>query len=55
MEGLKHQGLYEAIQALNFNVITIEPKKIIYLDLRKGFRSFVWKKKTGDEDTSLVQ
>jgi len=49
-EGLKRQGLYEAIQALNFNVITIEPVKISYLDLRKGFRSFVWKKDASAED-----
>jgi general stress protein 26 len=49
-EGLKRQGLYEAIQALNFNVITIEPVKINYLDLRKGFRSFVWKKDASVKD-----
>lgn len=49
-EGLKRQGIYEAVQALNFNVITIEPEKIVYLDLRKGFRNFIWKKETGGED-----
>jgi len=43
-EGLKQQGLYAAVSALNLNIITIEPEKIVYLDLRKGFRNFVWKK-----------
>jgi general stress protein 26 len=49
-EGLKRQGLYEAIQALNFNVITIKAEKIVYLALRKGFRNFIWKKENGGED-----
>ncbi len=44
-ESLKQQGLYEAVSGINFNVITIEPEKIVYLDLRRGFRSFIWKKK----------
>jgi len=42
-EGLKKQGIYEAVSGFNFNVITIKLKKIIYLDLRKGFRNIVWK------------
>lgn len=46
-DGLKAQGLFEAISALNFNVITIEPEKVVYLNLRTGFRNFVWKKNAG--------
>ena len=38
------QGLEKAVNSVNFNMITIEPKKIRYLDLRKGFRNVIWEK-----------
>ena len=49
-EGLKKQGIYEAVSRLNFNVITIKPKKITYLDLRKGLRNIIWKIKGFEDD-----
>ena len=49
-EGLKKQGIYEAVSRLNFNVITIKPKMITYLDLRKGLRNIVWKIKGFKDD-----
>jgi len=36
------QGLEMAVNSVNFNMITIEPKKIRYLDLRRGFRNVIW-------------
>ncbi len=45
-EALKRQGLEEAANVVNFNVITIEPKKIRYLNYRNGFRNVIWKKET---------
>jgi len=44
MEALKRQGLGEAANTVNFNVITIEPEKIRYLNYRQGFRNVIWKK-----------
>lgn len=43
-EALKKQGLEQAANFVNFNVITIEPAKIRYLNYRKGFRNVIWKK-----------
>jgi len=43
-DGLKKQGLEEAASRFNFNIITIEPTKIRYLSLRKGFRNALWTK-----------
>jgi len=41
---LKKYGLEEVASKINFNVIAIEPIKIRYLDLRKGFRNVMWEK-----------
>jgi general stress protein 26 len=41
---LKKYGLEEVASKINFNVITIEPIKIRYLDLRKGFRNVMWER-----------
>ena len=38
------QGLEQMVNLVNFNIITIEPHKIRYLDLRKGYRNVVWEK-----------
>jgi len=38
------QGLEQAVSSVNFNIITIEPYKIRYLDLRRGFRNVIWEK-----------
>lgn len=38
------QGLEQAVNSVNFNIITIQPRKIRYLDLRRGFRNVVWEK-----------
>lgn len=43
-EALRKQGLVEMAQKVNYNIITIEPLRIRYLDLRKGFRNVVWQK-----------
>ena len=43
-EALKKQGMEEAANTVNFNVITIEPAKIRYLNYRSGFRNVIWKK-----------
>jgi len=43
-EALKKQGLDKLADAVNFNVITIEPAKFRYLNYRKGFRNVIWKK-----------
>jgi general stress protein 26 len=43
-EALKKQGLAEAASKFNFNIITIEPLKIRYLNLRKGFRNVMWER-----------
>lgn len=42
-EALKKQGLDQVAEKVNFNVITIEPTKIRYLNYRKGFRNVTWK------------
>ncbi len=44
MQGLEDQGLDEAANSYNFNVLSIEPYKIRRLCYRKGFRGVVWKK-----------
>jgi hypothetical protein len=41
-EALKKHGLQQMASAVNFNIITIEPKKIRYLNLRQGFRNVTW-------------
>jgi nitroimidazol reductase NimA-like FMN-containing flavoprotein (pyridoxamine 5'-phosphate oxidase superfamily) len=43
-EALKKQGMEEAANTVNFNVITIEPAKIRYLNYRSGFRNVIWKR-----------
>lgn len=41
---LKSQGLEELARQRNFNMITIEPVRIRYLNLRKGFRNVKWER-----------
>ena len=41
-EALKKHGLEQMASMVNFNIITIEPKKIRYLNLRQGFRNVTW-------------
>jgi nitroimidazol reductase NimA-like FMN-containing flavoprotein (pyridoxamine 5'-phosphate oxidase superfamily) len=41
-KAVAEQGLEQAVNSVNFNMITIEPYKIRYLDLRRGFRNVVW-------------
>jgi general stress protein 26 len=43
-EALKKLGIDQMASAVNFNIITIEPLKIRYLDLRRGFRNVMWDK-----------
>jgi hypothetical protein len=43
-EALKKHGIDQMAAAVNFNVITIEPMRIRYLDMRKGFRNVSWEK-----------
>ena len=43
-EAVSAQGLEPMVDAVNFNIITIVPHKIRYLDLRKGFRNVVWER-----------
>lgn len=43
-DALKKQGLEQMASVLNFNVITIEPLKFRYLNLRKGFRNVTWER-----------
>lgn len=43
-EALKKHGVDQMAAAVNFNVITIEPTRIRYLDMRKGFRNVTWEK-----------
>ena len=43
-EALKKHGIEQMASAVNFNIITIEPLKIRYLDMRKGFRNVMWEK-----------
>lgn len=40
---IQEQGISDEVGLINFNIITIVPKKIRYLDLKKGFRNVVWK------------
>jgi hypothetical protein len=41
-DALKKQGLDQFASRVNYNVITIEPLKIRYLNLLKGFRNVLW-------------
>jgi len=41
-EAMKRQGMDQMFTAVNFNVITIEPAKIRYLNLKQGFRNVSW-------------
>jgi hypothetical protein len=43
-DALKKQGLDQFASRVNYNVITIEPLKIRYLNLLKGFRNVLWEK-----------
>ena len=44
MKELGEQGLGEAANTYNFNVVTIEPYKIRRLCYREGYRNILWKK-----------
>ncbi len=44
MQELGEQGLEEAANTYNFNVISIEPYKIRRLAYREGYRNIIWKK-----------
>jgi hypothetical protein len=46
-EALKKLGLEQMAAAVNFNIITIEPKKMRYLNLRRGFRNVTWTQEAG--------
>lgn len=41
-EAVEKQGLDQKAGAMNFNVITIIPAKIIYLNYRAGYRKATW-------------
>lgn len=43
-EALKKHGLDQMAAEFNFNVITIEPFRIRYLNMRKGFRNIGWER-----------
>ena len=43
-DALKKQGIDELARETNFNVITIEPTKIRYLNLKEGFRNIKWER-----------
>ena len=42
LDAMKKQGIEQMASKINFNVITIEPLKIRYLNIRKGFRNVTW-------------
>ena len=42
-EGMRRQGIDIASTPINFNVISIEPTKIRYLNIRDGYRNVMWK------------
>ncbi len=44
MKELGEQGLEEAANTYNFNVVSIEPYKIRRLSYRQGYRNIIWKK-----------
>jgi len=44
VEVLKKHGLDQMATQFNFNVIAIEPLRIRYLNMRKGFRNVSWEK-----------
>lgn len=41
-EALRRQNLDSAISAVNFNVITIVPHRINYINYRQGYRKITW-------------
>lgn len=43
-EAMKKHGIDQMVSAVNFNIITIEPLKIRYLNMRQGFRNVVWER-----------
>ncbi len=43
-DALKKQGIEQLARERNFNMITIEPVKIRYLNLKKGFRNIKWER-----------
>jgi len=43
-DALKKQGIEQLARVRNFNMITIEPVKIRYLNLKKGFRNIKWER-----------
>jgi hypothetical protein len=44
LDGLKKQGVDPIASGFNFNVITIEPLKVRYLNPKKGYRNISWEK-----------
>ncbi len=50
VDGLKQQGLYDIFNMANFNVVTISPYRIRYLNQRQGYRRVMW---TKDESAGL--
>ncbi len=47
VDGLKKQGIYDLFKMANFNVVTIEPGKIRYLNQRQGYRRVMWTRDSG--------
>ena len=43
-DALKKQGIEQLARERNFNIITIAPVKIRYLNLKKGFRNIKWER-----------
>ena len=43
-DALKKQGIEQLARVRNFNMITVEPMKIRYLNLKKGFRNIKWER-----------
>ena len=43
-EALRNQDVSQVSEWLNFNIITIEPLKIRYLNVKNGYRNVMWKK-----------
>ncbi len=41
---IEEQGISDNFNEINFNVITIKPEKIRYLNLQKGFRNVTWQR-----------
>jgi len=44
LDAMKKQGIEQMASKINFNIITIEPLKIRYLNIGKGFRNVTWER-----------